>query len=476
MTAGIAQTELTGRFVLVNPRYCEIVGRTAEELYGLRMQDITHLDDRSGNESQFNRLVAEGREFTVEKRYVRPNGVDVWVHHSVSLIRDGNGNALYAVAFTLDITAHKQAEHEREALRDRERTAHDELEEIDRRKDEFLAMLGHELRNPLSDIVSAVQILDEQGGHDSVVSDMHGVIGRQSLHMTKLIDDLLDISRIACGKILLQKSRLDFVALTRNAIADHQHHLDASQLTLVCELPTAPLWVVGDAIRLSQVVTNLLHNAMKFTDPGGTITVCVDRRGSSAAFSVRDTGIGMEATEVAEMFEPFRQAYSSRVRSRGGLGLGLALCKRLIEKHGGAIAASSEGVGCGSVFSVQLPLDRKLAPPSLPAPPVESAPKSHRILIVDDRRDARLTLRILLTHLGQNVAEAANGAEALEAARSFHPEIVLCDIGLPDMDGYAVARAMRRIRCSPAPISWPSPAMARRKTATGPSWQDLTNT
>ena len=443
-TAGIAQTDLTGRFVLVNQRYCEIVGRSAEELYELRMQDITHPDYRSDNLNQFKRLVAEGQKFTVEKRYVRPDGSCVWVHNSVSLIRDREDNPSYAVAFTLDITRQKQIEHERERLLDRERATRCELTEIDRRKDEFLAILGHELRNPLSGIVSAMQVLEQLSCHDSVAMEMHGVIKRQSLHMTKLIDDLLDISRIACGKILLQMVRLDLVTLVRNAVADHQHYLDTNQLTLSSELPDAPIWVIGDATRLSQVITNLLHNATKFTDPGGTIGVYVNRMGTSAALIVTDNGIGIQSMDLAAIFEPFRQAESSRVRNGGGLGLGLALSKQLIEKHGGSITAASDGLRFGSVFSIRLPLDRELMPESSqPVTQVAATPTPHRILIVDDRRDERLTLTVLFTRMGQQVAQAENGAAALDAARTFHPEIVFCDIGLPDMDGYAVARAMR---------------------------------
>ena len=236
------------------------------------------------------------------------------------------------------------------------------LEEADCRKDEFLAMLGHELRNPLSDIVSAIQVLEQRRHRDPADREMHSVIKRQSLHMTKLIDDLSDISRIACGKIVLQMERLDLVALARDAVADHQHHLNAAQQTLIFELPDAPIWVAGDTTRLLQVITNLLHNATKFTDLGGTIWVRVHRDETSVAVSVRDTGIGIAPTDLAVAFEAFRQAESSRVRSRGGLGLGLALAKRLIEMHEGAITAASGGLGCGSVFSVRLPLIREIVP------------------------------------------------------------------------------------------------------------------
>jgi signal transduction histidine kinase/CheY-like chemotaxis protein len=337
-----------------------------------------------------------------------------------------------------------ETRRERKRLLDRERSAHNDLAEADRRKDEFLAMLAHELRNPLSDIMSAVQVLGQRGIQDSESTEMQHVIERQSLHMTKLIDDLLDVSRIANGKLVLHRERLDLVALARHAIADHQHCFNASQLTLVSALPADPIWVVGDATRLCQVIANLLHNAAKFTDPGGRIDVSVNCRGTSAELSVRDTGIGMEPMEMAAMFEPFRQSDSHRVRSKGGLGIGLALCKRLIEKHGGAMTAVSAGLGSGSAFSFRMPMACQTTPELPPqAPESAPAPKSHRILIVDDRRDARLTLSVLLKRMGQQVQEAADGASALDAVRTYDPEIVLCDIGLPDMDGYAVASAIR---------------------------------
>ena len=338
--------------------------------------------------------------------------------------------------------AQKHSDREWERLLDRERVAHDELADIDRRKDEFLAMLGHELRNPLSGIVMAVELLEQRGCLDPVAVEMHGVIRRQSQHMKKLIEDLLDVSRIACGKILLQMVRLDLVALTREVVDDHKQFIDANQLTLVFEHPDTPIWMVGDATRLAQVITNLLHNATKFTDPGGTICVCLNRSGESAVLKVQDTGIGIEPTELATVFEPFRQAESSRVRSQGGLGLGLALCKQLVEKHKGVITAASEGPGCGSVFRVQLPLDREV--PNAPQPATKSIATltAHRILIVDDRSDARSTLEMVLSGMGQQVAQAESGAAAIATAKCFHPEIVLCDIGLPDIDGYDVARAM----------------------------------
>ena len=226
---------------------------------------------------------------------------------------------------------------------------------------------------------------------------------------------------------------------------DHQHHLAANQLTLVLDLQNAPIWVHGDAIRLSQVVTNLLHNATKFTDPGDTICVrgsCVE---SFAVISVRDTGIGMQSKEMAAIFEPFRQAESSRIRSQGGLGLGLRISLQLIEKHGGTIAVASEGLGLRVCIHDSIAVGSSVTAPEALPPAIEVAvrPTSHRVLIVDDRRDARLTLTALLKQMNQQVMQAETGADALDIATNFRPEIVLCDIGLPDMDGHAVARAMR---------------------------------
>jgi PAS domain S-box-containing protein len=443
-TTGIAKTELTGQFVLVNQRFCEIVGRSAEELYQLRMQDITHSDDRSGTLSQFKRMVTEGREFTIEKRYVRPDGSCVWAHNSASLIRDKERNPSYAVVFTTEISTHKQIERGRERLLDRERASRDESSDIDHRKDEFLAMLVRELRNPLSDILSAAQILEQLSCHDQVAKDLNGVIKRQSLHTTKLIDDLLDITRIETGRILLQVARLDLVQLVQSVIADHLQLLDENQLMLIFEPPSTPIWVVADATRLAQVVSKLLHNATKFTDPGGTIEVSVNRMHTFAMISVRDSGVGMGPTELAGLFEPFHQAESSRVRSQRGLGLGLAISKRLISKQGGVITATSEGPGRGSEFSIRLPLDQGVVP-ELVQPVGQGAATltPRRVLIVDDDRDARLTLSLLLARMDQQIAEAENGEAALDVAKNFRPEIVLCDICMPDMDGYTVARAMR---------------------------------
>lgn len=325
----------------------------------------------------------------------------------------------------------------------RQYEAHNDEVQVDRRKDDFIALLAHELRNPLSAILGALQILDQSEGVPPKAKELHNVIRRQSQLMKTLSEELLDVSRIANGKILLQKKRLDFTALARNTIADYGHCFEAHQLKLETVVSPESLCVVGDGVRLSQVITNLLHNATKFSDSEGTIQVRVEREGTSVELSVRDIGIGMTPMEVSALFRPYWQASSTRVRCKGGLGLGLSLSKRLIEMHEGVIFATSEGLGCGSTFTIRLPLAEAIPRQLLVSVPQSVSPQSHRILIVDDRRDARLVLSVLLKTQGQEVHEAETGTAALDEMETFRPEIVFCDIGLPDMEGYAVATAIR---------------------------------
>ena len=325
----------------------------------------------------------------------------------------------------------------------------DDLIEISRNKDNFLSMLGHELRNPLSSVVSGLEALSTHELDESDERELFDVIGRQTKLITRLVDDLLDMSRISAGKIKMQKKRFNLVKLVSHVIGDHRHHVESNQLTLTKELPPSPLWIVGDEVRLSQVIKNLLNNATKFTDPGGAIQVTLEAgedasHQNQATIRVRDTGIGMEPATVETMFQEFRQAESSIARSRGGLGLGMALSRRLVTMHGGKISAASDGLGHGSCFTLKLPLckDQSTAPETTkPSETMEL--KSHRILIVDDQRALRLPMKYLLKSLGQEVVEACDGTTALETAVRYRPEIILCDIGLPDIDGYAVARAIR---------------------------------
>jgi CheY-like chemotaxis protein len=273
------------------------------------------------------------------------------------------------------------------------------------------------------------------------------MIDRQATHMARLIDDLLDVSRIAHGKVLLRKEVLDLVKVVRATAEDYRSGLEAAGLTLDLQLPDQPLWVRGDPTRLAQIVGNLLHNASKFTDPGGCVTVRVTRAESddTAVIAVRDTGIGMDQKTLAEVFETFRQAENSQARSRGGLGLGLALVRGLVELHDGSVHAASDGPGRGSEITIRLPMERAPEPPK----PVSLAPalaeRAYRILVIEDNRDAAESMKILLGLVGHRVETASTGAAGVDVARAFHPQVVLCDIGLPGgMDGYAVARALRQ--------------------------------
>jgi PAS domain S-box-containing protein len=321
-----------------------------------------------------------------------------------------------------------------------------DLQEADRRKDEFLAMLAHELRNPLAPIRNAVQVLKLLGLAHPQLGQVRDMIDRQVAHLARLVDDLLDVSRITRGKILLRKEHLDLLPLVRTAVEDHRRMLEGTGLKLVVELPDRPLWVEGDPTRLAQVVGNLLHNASKFTDAGGRVAVRLQAEagGTEAVLGVRDTGIGMDADMLRRLFEPFSQADRSIDRSRGGLGLGLALVKGLVELHGGSVRASSPGPGQGSEFIVRVPLSRAT---QWEAGAMSDRPwwvKSLRVLVIEDNWDAAESLRLLLELSGHEVVVTHNGAAGVEAARRQQPDVVLCDIGLPGgMDGYAVARALR---------------------------------
>lgn len=320
------------------------------------------------------------------------------------------------------------------------------LVEAGRQKDKFLAILGHELRNPLAPIRNAVRILQLAAPPDPTIEQVRGIIDRQVTHLSRLIDDLLDVTRIASGKIRLRREPVELVSVVRAAAEDHRSSLEAAGLTLRLELSDAPLWMTGDATRLSQVAGNLLQNASKFTDAGGDVTVSVTRQAGSntARVIVRDTGIGIEAEMLPRMFEMFSQADRSVGRSHGGLGVGLALAKGLVEAHGGALHAASDGLGCGAAFTVCLPLDLGSAATAAPPAFHGTAARSYRILVIEDHLDIAASMKTLLELDGHDVALAYTGPAGVELARQFQPEVVVCDIGLPGvMDGYAVARACR---------------------------------
>jgi CheY-like chemotaxis protein/two-component sensor histidine kinase len=272
------------------------------------------------------------------------------------------------------------------------------------------------------------------------------MIDRQVTHMARLIDDLLDMSRLSRGKILLRKDRVDLVAVVRDTVEDYRSILEGTGLQVQVRLPDGPLYAHGDPTRLAQILGNVLHNANKFTDAGGRVEVevAVEPDGQAALLAVRDTGIGMEPDVLARVFEAFSQADRSLDRSRGGLGLGLALVKGLVELHGGEVRVASQGAGRGTELTIRLPLGLQATPASPAAAAARATRCSHRILVIEDHVDAAESMRTLLKLTGHQVEVAHTGVEGVETARRFLPRVVLCDIGLPGgMDGYAVARALR---------------------------------
>ncbi len=319
------------------------------------------------------------------------------------------------------------------------------LSEANRHKDDFLAMLAHELRNPLGPTRNAVQILQLIDSADPALHKARDIIGRQVTHMARLIDDLLDVSRLNLGKVLLRFERVDLGRLVRQTAEDYRSILEASGIGLQLELCAEPLWVRGDATRLAQMVGNLIHNAQKFTDVGGKVTVRTSLNGNLAELSVQDTGIGMQPETLTRIFDTFAQADRSLARSRGGLGLGLALVKGLVELHQGTVEASSAGLGMGSNFLIRLPLNAGQVPRAKESEVVHRAAASYRVLVIEDNKDAAESTRMLLNLIGHQVQTAHTGESGLTVAKSFQPEVVLCDIGLPGgMSGYDVARQLRK--------------------------------
>jgi signal transduction histidine kinase len=341
---------------------------------------------------------------------------------------------------------------ERTAALERDLSERKRLEEAlvkaDRRKDEFLAVLAHELRNPLAPIRTAVDTMWLRPLHDDVLQQCRDIIGRQVEQLTRLVNDLMDVSRITRGTITLQRQPLDVAEVVRRAVETHRPLLDASRHELVIELPAEPLVVQGDMTRLSEAVGNLLNNAAKYTEERGRITIRIERAsaGREVRICVKDNGMGIPPEMMPRVFEMFTQVDLTLHRSQGGLGIGLALVRELAEMHGGRIEAFSEGLGKGSEFVLTLPLRADLRAPepaSKPPAPVHAA--ATRILVVDDNRDAAQALVAMLRLMGGDVQEAHDGAHALRIAETFRPELVLLDIGMPGMSGLEVARRMRAL-------------------------------
>jgi signal transduction histidine kinase len=317
-----------------------------------------------------------------------------------------------------------------------------QLREADRQKDAFLASLSHEMRNPLMPILTSLYVLDRVPAGSDQSRRALEVVNRQVRQLTRLVDDLLDVTRISNGKIALQRAGVDLVSVVRATVADHRGQFAAANIGFEEELPESPLPLHADAARVSQIVGNLLANASKFTPSGGHVRLRLAREDGHAVLSVADDGAGLADETLGRLFQPFAQADRTLDRSRGGLGLGLAIVKALVEQHGGHVEARSDGVDRGSTFIVRLPL---VEAHELAAPAPRPAPKAAcRVLLVEDNVDGAQQLWETLALMGHEVRMVHDGAEALAAARAFRPHLVICDIGLPGLNGYEVARRLRR--------------------------------
>jgi signal transduction histidine kinase/CheY-like chemotaxis protein len=325
--------------------------------------------------------------------------------------------------------------------------AEDALKEADRRKDEFLATLAHELRNPLAPIANALHLI-RRSDFPADSEPILGMLDRQVHHMVRLIDDLMEVSRITRGKIGLVKAPVALAEIVENAVETSRPLIDQAHHTLTVTLPDTPLVLDADRVRLTQVFANMLNNAARYTDSGGQIRLEARREGDWAIVTLRDTGIGMSAGQIDQVFEMFTQVNRATDRSQGGLGIGLTMVRHLVRMHGGTVEAASAGPGQGSVFTVRLPLSQQALAESQEAPAEkERAAKpleGRRILVVDDNRDAADSLAMVLSAEGADVRVAYDGAAALAALEQAAPQAMVLDIGMPGMDGYEIARQIRQ--------------------------------
>jgi len=428
---GIAELTDEGRFALVNDALCRILGHPREALVGSTLLEHAHADDRADIESAYRGVMEAPRaSFSGERRFERRDGEVMWAKLSITGTPHAIGASMRAVAVIEDVTERRQAEHD--------------LREADRRKDEFIATLAHELRNPLAPIRNSLHIVRMAGIQDPAIQRVAAMMERQVRHMVRMVDDLLEVSRISRGKIELRRERVPLAAVLRSAADTSRPLIDAGGHDLRLELPGESVAVDGDAVRLAQVFANLLNNSAKYTPMGGRIEVSVTVEEGVAQICVKDNGEGIPPAMLDKVFNMFTQVDAGN-RAQGGLGIGLTLARTLVHLHGGTIEARSEGRGAGCEFLIRLPLSTAHPEESpAPAPPVRQGNgKLRRVLVVDDNHDAADSLGMLLQFLGAETMTVHDGRACLDAVKAFQPAVVLLDLGMPGMSGLEVARRLR---------------------------------
>jgi PAS domain S-box-containing protein len=437
-SVGIAQIDaITGQFVCVNNKFCQMLGYTEAELLTKTTFEVSHPCEVQLNRDQLREArLHTGAHIDLEKRYRRKDGSYFWAQLTANMVWDADGKPSHTIGVIIDISDRVRLQQM--------------LQQSNQKKDAFLAVLAHELRNPLAPIRTALDILRDDTPQSTVAQQMHGMMLRQVGHMVHLIDDLLDMSRITQGKIALRKRDVSIKKIVEDALDTVQPVLRDTGHSIEVSIPQQDLVIRGDDTRLIQVVSNLLSNAAKYTPTAGTISIVVNRVEDRCVISVRDTGIGIPEASLSSIFEMYTQVDQNMGVARGGLGIGLFLVKKLVELHGGTVTAASSGPSQGSSFTVELPLDctEIRYRDTTQAKRLES-PFQRRILVVDDNRDAADSLAMLLECEGHIITCAYTGFQALERSEEFHPDTVLLDIGLPDTDGYAVAQKLRNSDIGP---------------------------
>ena len=432
MQQGAITLNADGAIAYCNRRFADLLGRPHERLTGVAFRDFIPPDEQPLYES----LLQQGRAGAGqgEAHLQKADGGLIPVFLTFNALPPDSGVAVGVLV--TDLTTQRHHEKLNAAL--------DALKESDRRKNEFLAMLAHELRSPLAPIRNALHIMRLAGANGEAVASETEMMERQVGQMVRLVDDLLDVSRISRGKIELRKDRVELASAVNHAVEAARTLVQCMEHDLTVTLPPLPIYLNADPTRLAQVLGNLLSNACKFTDKGGRISLTVEREGKQAVIQVRDNGIGIAADQLPRIFDMFMQVDTSLERSVSGLGIGLTLAKNLVEMHDGTLEVHSAGAGQGSEFVVRLPIMVETPNPR-PEPTVSepTTTTARRILVVDDNRVSADSLARLLKLTGNETHTAYDGLEAVQAAATLRPDVVLLDIGLPKLNGYEVARRIR---------------------------------
>jgi len=414
-----------------------LFGYTAAEAIGRHISLVIPLERIAEEDEIIRRLKAGQRIEHYETERLRKDGQRIFVSLTISPIKDDDGNVIGASKIARDVT-------ERKRLEDDLRRLAADLSENDRRKNEFLATLAHELRNPLAPMSNMLEVLKRANGDREILSRAHETIERQLDQMVRLVDDLLDLNRITRDRLELRRGEVELSSVIQQAVEVARPLIDSAGHQLTIHLPDEPIYLSADRARLAQVFGNLLNNSCKYTRPGGKISLSAARVDGEVAVTVKDNGFGIPPDKLESIFDMFMQVDLTSERSQGGLGIGLTLVKRLVEMHGGSVAVKSDGEGLGSEFVVWLPvLSRATAAAWSEPPPAAEAASERRILIVDDNRDSADSLAMLLEITGNKTYIAHDGAEGIAAVEKYRPEVVLLDIGLPKLDGHEVCRRIR---------------------------------